>query len=105
MTSLDVFGLNRQAGGTKCEKPPSATCAALGYLRGTADLLDVSAKGPGVVVATGLTIEVTVTDRGKGKTDSVGFTLWDGSTLVFSSDWNGAMTLERVLDGGNIGAP
>lgn len=105
LTSLDVTGLDREVGGTKCDKPASATCAELGYLRGTASLLDVTGKGPGVVVGTGFTLQVTFTDRGKGKTDSVGFTLWDGNTLLFSSDWNGAMTLERVLHGGNIGAP
>ena len=67
--------------------------------------LNTTAKGPGVVVLSDLTVQVTYTDRGKGKTDSIGLTLWNGNTLVFSSDWNGATTLERVLAKGNIGAP
>ena len=53
-------------------------------------------------IATGLTVQVSLTDRGKGKDDSIGVTLWDGSTLVFSSNWNGAQTLERPVTGGNI---
>ena len=43
-----------------------------------------------------------MTDRGSGKTDSIGVTLWDGSTLLFSCDWNGAQTLEGLITSGNI---
>jgi len=39
------------------------------------------------------------------QSDSFGITVWDGNTLVFSSRWNGAQTLERVLHAGilNVG--
>jgi hypothetical protein len=32
----------------------------------------------------------------------LGITLWNGSTLVFSSEWTGARTLEVRLAGGNL---
>jgi hypothetical protein len=31
-----------------------------------------------------------------------GVTLWNGDTLVFSSDWTGAQTQELNLRGGNL---
>jgi hypothetical protein len=44
-----------------------------------------------------------MTDRGEpGSSDTIGVTLWDGGKLVFSSEWNGAKTLEKQLDGGNL---
>ena len=46
MTSLSILGKARQAGGTNCNKAPSTTCAGLGYLRGTASLLDPTTKKP-----------------------------------------------------------
>ncbi|MFI7023395.1 M12 family metallo-peptidase [Micromonospora sp. NPDC049900] len=59
--------------------------------------------GRGKLVAAGLTLAVTVTDRGApGRHDTVGITLWQGGTLVFSSDWTGAGTGEVALTGGNL---
>jgi len=47
--------------------------------------------------------QITLSDNGEpGSTDSIGFTLWNGSTLVYSSNWNGARTIEQVLGGGNL---
>lgn len=103
MTSLQVLGKGRQAGGTNCDKAPSATCAGLGYLRGTASLLDPTTKKP-TTIGTGFTVQVVLTDRGKGTTDSIGFTLWDGTTLLFSSEWDGAVTRELTLTKGNLAA-
>jgi hypothetical protein len=46
---------------------------------------------------------VTATDWGEpGSADSLAFTLWNGSTLLFSSDWTGARTQESSLGGGNL---
>ncbi|WP_233513769.1 M12 family metallo-peptidase [Micromonospora craterilacus] len=57
----------------------------------------------GKVVASGLTLAVTVTDRGSpGRNDTVGVTLWQGGVLLFSSDWTGAGTGEVKLTGGNL---
>ena len=49
------------------------------------------------MVATGLTLVVTGTED-----DRVGITVWNGSTLVFSSDWTGSATRERALDHGRV---
>ncbi|BCJ61341.1 M12 family metallo-peptidase [Micromonospora endophytica] len=57
----------------------------------------------GKLVTSGLTLAVTVTDRGTpGRNDSVGLTLWQGGLLLFSSDWTGAGTGEVKLTGGNL---
>ncbi|GAA1875066.1 M12 family metallo-peptidase [Asanoa iriomotensis] len=72
-------------------------------LRATATLTDVTNPARPTAVATGVTLQVTATDRGQpGTADSVAITLWSGSTLLFSSDWNGAKTQEIRLAGGNL---
>ncbi|WP_327025000.1 M12 family metallo-peptidase [Micromonospora sp. NBC_01739] len=68
-------------------------------LRYQASLYDSKGK----LVASGLTLAVTVTDRGApGRNDSVGLTLWQGGVLLSSSDWTGTGTGEVNLTGGNL---
>jgi hypothetical protein len=100
-TSLDALGTVRQtAAGVPCTSRPSTSCWGLGTLRATADLVDA---GTGATVASGLELRVTVTDRGTpGRNDRLGVTVWDGATLVHSSSWDGARTIERSLTGGNL---
>ena len=44
-----------------------------------------------------------MTDKGApGSADTIGVTLWDGSRLVFSSQWTGAQTVQGLLGGGNL---
>ncbi|HEV7707752.1 MAG TPA: M12 family metallo-peptidase [Asanoa sp.] len=69
-------------------------------LRAQATLKDVTNPRNPTVVASGLTLHMTATDR--GHSDSLAITLWDGNTLVFSSEWTGARTLEIRLAGGNL---
>jgi hypothetical protein len=46
---------------------------------------------------------MTLKDAGEpGSGDSIGITLWDGNKLLFSSEWNGAKTVESPLNGGNL---
>jgi len=72
-------------------------------VRATAELIDVTNPLQPMTVGTGLTLQMTATDRGSpGNSDSLGITLWDGSTLVHSSDWNGTRTQEITLGGGNL---
>ena len=94
----------RNAAGNPCTLKPSLTCVRTGELRGTAKLIDTSGRKD-VTALTGLTVQVTLTDKGFWQSDSFGITVWDGNTLVFSSRWNGAQTLERVLHAGilNVG--
>jgi hypothetical protein len=49
-----------------------------------------------------LTLNFTLTDAGEsGTPDMVGFTLWKGTQLLYSSRWNGTQTIEQLLAGGN----
>ena len=46
---------------------------------------------------------VTPIEKGEpGSSDTIGITLWDCSKLLFSSEWTGAKTLEKLLYGGNL---
>ena len=50
-----------------------------------------------------LTLQMSMTDKGEpGSADSIAVTLWNGSTLLFSSNWDGAKTPEQLLGGGNL---
>jgi hypothetical protein len=98
-TALDSLGIafKRSTGGS-CSGPPSPTCWGLADFRAKANLTNLS-TGSGLG---GLTLQVTFTDKGEpGVNDTIGLTLWNGAKLVFSSEWNGAKTVERALDGGN----
>jgi hypothetical protein len=68
-----------------------------------ANLVDITNPLAPVSIAGNLSLIVTLTDRGEpGASDLIGFTLWKGSQLWFSSNWTGAQTLEQVLAGGNL---
>ncbi len=86
--------------GAVCTSKPSTTCLGLADLRANATLTDTTKKK--VVIGNNLALRITATDRGGGKDDSIGITLWDGGTLVFSSDWTGTDTVERTIDGGDV---
>ena len=66
--------------------------------------LSASKKGQLPAVNTpGLTLRVTLTDRGEpGIYDEIGFTLWNGDILVHSSWWMGYYTKELPIGGGNL---
>lgn len=89
-TALDSLGVTSG-------NPPKAD------LRGTATLLDITNPLHPTTVGSGWTLQLTATDRGAtGRTDTLGITLWNGNTLVFSSDWSGNRTQELNLAGGNL---
>ena len=68
-----------------------------------ATLLDITNPLAPVTVASGLQLQITVTDAGEpGSLDKVSFTLWNGSTLVYASNWSGTKTIEQLLGGGNL---
>ncbi|GIF63045.1 hypothetical protein Ais01nite_10800 [Asanoa ishikariensis] len=78
----------------------SAGGVARADLRAKANLHDVTGS---TLVASGLTLQVTVSDRGSpGSADSFAITLWNGNTLLFSSEWTGAKSQELRLAGGNL---
>ncbi|GIH03934.1 hypothetical protein Rhe02_20010 [Rhizocola hellebori] len=81
----------------------SSGSTAKADLRATASLVDVTDPFHPATVATGLTLQVTGTDRSLlGSRDALAITLWNGNTLLFSSDWTGARTQELTLAGGNV---
>ncbi|MDH4104346.1 MAG: hypothetical protein OEV29_13360, partial [Thermoleophilia bacterium] len=103
-TATDSLGivLKTSTGGV-CTGPPSGACFGLGDFRSKANLTDVTDPLAPVSLGGGLTVQVTMTDKGEpGSSDSIGVTLWNGSTLLFSSQWTGAQTTEKVISGGNL---
>ena len=70
-----------------------------------ANLTDITNPLAPVAIGGGLQLQMTLTDNGEpGSTDSVSFTLWDASTLLYSSNWGGTppKTVEQILGGGNV---
>ncbi|HSK26225.1 MAG TPA: M12 family metallo-peptidase [Jiangellales bacterium] len=100
-TSLDALGTTRRTeAGAACSAGPSQVCWGIGTVRATADLVN---RATGATVKRGLELRITFTDRGApGRNDTLGVTVWDGSTLVHSSAWTGAATAEQALTGGNL---
>jgi hypothetical protein len=48
-------------------------------------------------------MHVTMVDKGEpGNNDEIGFTLWSGNELLYSSKWTGTSTLKTLLGGGNL---
>jgi hypothetical protein len=87
---------------TGCSGGPSATCAGVANFSSKANLNEVT-SGTSTSVLGGLKLVVTITDKGEpGSADKIGLTLWNGTTLVFSTSWTGAKTDEKTLNGGNL---
>jgi hypothetical protein len=104
-TATDTFGtaLKLNGGTATCAGPPSATCWGLASWSSKANLTDVTNPNSPVSLGGGWSLQMSMTDKGEpGKDDSIALTLWNGSTLVFSSNWDGAKTPEQVLGGGNL---
>ena len=69
-------------------------------INATATLVDLT--DPSVSMS-GLTLRVSMSDRSNsGSDDRIGITLWNGTTLLFSSSWNGSSTSERQIGSGNL---
>ncbi len=103
-TAIDSLGIALKTGaGTVCAGPPSATCYGVADFRSKANLTDVTDPAHPVTISGNLALQVTMTDKGDpGSSDTIAVTAWNGNTLVFSSEWNGAKTVEGLLDGGNL---
>lgn len=55
------------------------------------------------IEASNLDLYATMTDRGNpGHNDDIGFTIWNGNTLLYSSNWDGNSTNRIKLGGGNL---
>ena len=70
---------------------------------GSASLVDITNPSAPVLIGNNLTLQVNMSDRSNsGSNDRIAITLRNGTTLLFSSYWNGFSTTERQLGGGNI---
>jgi hypothetical protein len=103
-TAISSLGIAlKTPSGAVCSGPPSATCFGLADLRTKANLTDVTDPLNPISLGGNLSLQVKVTDKGEpGSSDTIGITLWQGNTLLFSSEWTGAKTLEMLLGGGNL---
>jgi uncharacterized protein len=71
---------------------------------GKATIQDVTDPDNPLDVDGNATLQISMTDNGEpGNQDSIAITVWnkDGG-LYFSSHWNGVMTVEQYLGGGNL---
>ena len=93
--------IDRICRGTPPTPLPTLWCSGSAEIRATADLFDDTKKKP-VLVKSGLTLEVTLTDRrAPGGQDSIAITAWEGNKQVFSSSWSGFGPVELPLAGGS----
>ncbi|WP_167614251.1 T9SS type A sorting domain-containing protein, partial [Maribellus sediminis] len=68
-----------------------------------ANLTDITDPLSPISLGGNLEIRATLTDCGEpGENDQLGITVWDGNTLLFSSNWSGTETYEQSLGGGNL---
>ena len=68
-----------------------------------ANLTDITNPNSPNSLLGNLTLQMKMTDKGSpGSTDTIAFSLYDGSTLLYSSNWNGTQTIEQILGGGNL---
>ena len=102
--ATDTLGIVlKTSTGAACGGPPSSTCWGLADFRSKANLTDITDPLNPLSKGSNLTLQITITDKGEpGSGDLIGVTLWDGNKLVFSTNWNGAKTIEQLLNGGNL---
>ena len=98
-------GLDESSDGTCKGTPPTPLpvlwCTGTAEIRATADLFDDTKKKQPVLVKSGLTLDVSLTDRRvPGGQDTISITAWEGNKQVFSSSWAGFGPVELPLAGG-----
>jgi hypothetical protein len=111
LTSLGVQYCKSTSTGQACTATPSAPCATdatatcpiMATFQGKANLNDVTVSGAPVSLGGNLSLQMSLTDKGEpGSSDSMAISVYDGSALLFSSQWDGTKTVEKILNGGNI---
>ena len=83
------------------------TCWGLGNFNANANITDVTNPLSPQPVSTpsgkAATLQMALTDKGDpGNADTILISLWDGSTLLFSTNSNGASTAQQTISGGNL---
>ena len=68
-----------------------------------ANLTDVTDPLNPISLGGNLLLQMRMTDNGEpGENDTISFTLWDGGVLLFSSNWDGAQSIEQNVARGNL---
>jgi hypothetical protein len=68
-----------------------------------ANLTDVTDPLNPISLGGNLLLQMRMTDNGEpGDTDTISLTLWDGGTLLFSSNWDGSQSVEQLVERGNL---
>jgi hypothetical protein len=68
-----------------------------------ANLTDITNPLAPISLGGGLSFQVNMTDKGEpGSSDLIAMSLYDGSTLLYSSNWVSNNTSEMLLAGGNL---
>ena len=68
-----------------------------------ANLTDVTDELNPISLGGNLLLQLRMTDNGEpGENDTISFTLWDGGVLLFSSNWDGAQSVEQNVARGNL---
>jgi hypothetical protein len=101
---LDLLGVSEETPQGKECHGRAPKCIGKSEMRWTASLFDVTKPWKPIPRGSHLDLQVTGTDAGDrhGTGDSIAFTLWDKNTLMFSSAWTGARTIEQALKTGKI---
>lgn len=83
----------------------TTTVGGTATFQSKANLQDVTdPTAPPIPVSGNGSLTVTMTDNGEpGASDKIGITLHDnGGALLFSSEWSGTKTVQKLLKGGNL---
>jgi hypothetical protein len=68
-----------------------------------AGMTDITNPLVAVPISGSFIIQFMISDNGEpAVNDAISWALWNGSTLVNSSNWNGVKTVEQILGGGNL---
>ncbi len=97
--ALLSLGVQRDPDGDGVEEPPMYAEMDL-----KANLHDLTDPDNPISLGGNLVLQLRMTENGEPgiDNDTVSFTLWDGATLLFSSNWNGAQSVEQAIAGGNL---
>ena len=68
-----------------------------------ANLNEITNPGSPILMGSNLKLQVRMTDNGDNPGgDKIAISLWNGSSLLFSSSWNGLLTTQTQLGDGNL---
>jgi hypothetical protein len=103
-SDVDLLGVSEATPQGKECHGRAPKCIGKAETRWTASLIDVTRPRRPVTVRSNVALQVTATDAGDrhGSGDTIGLTLWDGNSLLFSSAWTGAQTVEQAVKTGKI---